>query len=187
MTASTVNPQTADTLAFMEALFTQGDTLLIRPVESWIEGGKKKSRVDFTGTQYLKVSEPDVAETTPRTLAIFESIARRSALQKTNTFFGVCPRFGSGGEYDRAWQIRVVRALWADIDNATVEMVIQRIMVAELPRPSIIVSSGNGVHVYWLLDQPYLIDDAGEPPRICLLYTSPSPRDGLLSRMPSSA
>ena len=24
-------------------------------------------------------------------------------------------------------------------------------------------------------------------PRICLLYTSPSPRDGLLSRMPSSA
>ena len=25
------------------------------------------------------------------------------------------------------------------------------------------------------------------PPMICLLYTSPSPRDGLLSRMPSSA
>ena len=24
-------------------------------------------------------------------------------------------------------------------------------------------------------------------PQICLLYTSPSPRDGLLSRMPSSA
>ena len=24
-------------------------------------------------------------------------------------------------------------------------------------------------------------------PKICLLYTSPSPRDGLLSRMPSSA
>ena len=26
-----------------------------------------------------------------------------------------------------------------------------------------------------------------ENPNICLLYTSPSPRDGLLSRMPSSA
>ena len=25
------------------------------------------------------------------------------------------------------------------------------------------------------------------PDRLCLLYTSPSPRDGLLSRMPSSA
>ena len=27
----------------------------------------------------------------------------------------------------------------------------------------------------------------GADPVICLLYTSPSPRDGLLSRMPSSA
>ena len=26
-----------------------------------------------------------------------------------------------------------------------------------------------------------------QPPKHCLLYTSPSPRDGLLSRMPSSA
>ena len=30
-------------------------------------------------------------------------------------------------------------------------------------------------------------DDEIERPYICLLYTSPSPRDGLLSRMPSSA
>ena len=31
-------------------------------------------------------------------------------------------------------------------------------------------------------------DYIGEPvSQICLLYTSPSPRDGLLSRMPSSA
>ena len=30
--------------------------------------------------------------------------------------------------------------------------------------------------------------DAGRKPgQVCLLYTSPSPRDGLLSRMPSSA
>ena len=30
-------------------------------------------------------------------------------------------------------------------------------------------------------------DDREECIKICLLYTSPSPRDGLLSRMPSSA
>ena len=30
-------------------------------------------------------------------------------------------------------------------------------------------------------DPTYIVDD------VCLLYTSPSPRDGLLSRMPSSA
>ena len=30
-------------------------------------------------------------------------------------------------------------------------------------------------------------NEVGELRKICLLYTSPSPRDGLLSRMPSSA
>ena len=47
------------------------------------------------------------------------------------------------------------------------------------------------------LDEPGLfavitVDDTGKTKRLahtdtCLLYTSPSPRDGLLSRMPSSA
>ena len=37
--------------------------------------------------------------------------------------------------------------------------------------------------------KPNVIDspDSNEFPKLCLLYTSPSPRDGLLSRMPSSA
>ena len=30
-------------------------------------------------------------------------------------------------------------------------------------------------------------DSSTDIPQVCLLYTSPSPRDGLLSRMPSSA
>ena len=33
----------------------------------------------------------------------------------------------------------------------------------------------------------YAFAAGGETPALCLLYTSPSPRDGLLSRMPSSA
>ena len=32
----------------------------------------------------------------------------------------------------------------------------------------------------------FIIDKSASP-NLCLLYTSPSPRDGLLSRMPSSA
>ena len=39
-----------------------------------------------------------------------------------------------------------------------------------------VIKIDEGVHLNW--PSPYLI---------CLLYTSPSPRDGLLSRMPSSA
>ena len=48
---------------------------------------------------------------------------------------------------------------------------------------------GDSVFVYYMLS-----DNAGFSPLVdsalvyfCLLYTSPSPRDGLLSRMPSSA
>ena len=33
----------------------------------------------------------------------------------------------------------------------------------------------------------YLLEESYEYIEACLLYTSPSPRDGLLSRMPSSA
>ena len=34
---------------------------------------------------------------------------------------------------------------------------------------------------------PQILDKKPKPVANCLLYTSPSPRDGLLSRMPSSA
>jgi hypothetical protein len=162
VTTSAIDPQTAETTAFLDALFARGDTVLYRPVETWTECGKKKSRVEYTGTQHLTIL--DAAESW-RAAAILQSIKRRSEREKTNSFFGVCPRFGDDG-FDRAWQIRTVRALWADIDNATVDEVLTRIEAAGLPRPSNTVSSGNGVHVYWLLDTPYLIDDIGDPPKI---------------------
>ena len=38
-----------------------------------------------------------------------------------------------------------------------------------------------------LIDEQVTVKDYLSPPNTCLLYTSPSPRDGLLSRMPSSA
>ena len=56
-------------------------------------------------------------------------------------------------------------------------------------------SDGAGVRLTRVLTQdlqrrldPFLLLDAfGSDDPNCLLYTSPSPRDGLLSRMPSSA
>ena len=38
-----------------------------------------------------------------------------------------------------------------------------------------------------LVDLEAVGPEGSSVPRVCLLYTSPSPRDGLLSRMPSSA
>ena len=54
---------------------------------------------------------------------------------------------------------------------------------------------GIGLVVKSLAENPFIVhrDDPKEPrwavlwTNPCLLYTSPSPRDGLLSRMPSSA
>ena len=41
--------------------------------------------------------------------------------------------------------------------------------------------------IHYLLEDPVQMFRQIAPNGICLLYTSPSPRDGLLSRMPSSA
>ena len=59
------------------------------------------------------------------------------------------------------------------------------------------LSEAHGFDYVWTFDshllwqEPYVIHSAilAETNRVtvCLLYTSPSPRDGLLSRMPSSA
>ena len=49
---------------------------------------------------------------------------------------------------------------------------------------------GGGFSLWLCLEDMFLVHDRylGEAfLYICLLYTSPSPRDGLLSRMPSSA
>ena len=44
--------------------------------------------------------------------------------------------------------------------------------------------SGSGVYTKNLAKE---LTEIGHKVKVCLLYTSPSPRDGLLSRMPSSA
>ena len=50
-------------------------------------------------------------------------------------------------------------------------------------RPTRVLVRGEGVHVWDADGRRYTDLLAG----ICLLYTSPSPRDATLSRMPSSA
>jgi putative DNA primase/helicase len=138
--------------AFLTALFAESDTVLFRPIETWNEGGKKRSRADYRNTCYHK-AVPNVLKVTVRQLL------RIAGQERLNIFFGVCPRAGQKGRFDLAWQIRTVRALWTDIDHVTVEDALIRVEKAGLPAPSIIVNSGNGVHLYWLLDAPYQIDD----------------------------
>ena len=152
-------PHVQTAIRFLQALFDEQDCVLFRPIETWTEGGKKKCEVFYKRTCYRRARPEGLRIIVPQLLAL-------SAKEKANIFFGVCPRRGAYGEYDLAWQVRTVRVLWTDIDHVTVEDARERITKAGLPQPSILVNSGNGVHVYWLLETPYLIDDAGDPPAV---------------------
>jgi hypothetical protein len=151
------NVETA--VSLLSALFDEQDLVLFRPIETWTDAGRKCSRVDYRNTCYT-VAQPQLLQDTVLQLL------RLAARERLNLFFGVCPRLGDRGRCDLAWQIRTVRALWSDIDHVTVEAARERLAKTKLPPPSIIVNSGNGVHLYWLLDQPYQIDDVGDPPKV---------------------
>jgi len=155
-----------DAVKFLNALFAPGDRILIRPIESWIEGGKKKSQTDYKGTEHVLNGDTDQSghwcPTPDRLASTIEKHVERSANTRANIFFGVCPRHGGDGQYDMAWQIRVIRVLWADVDHCSVGEAIDRCQAAKLPEPSIVVASGNGAHLYWILAEAVLIDDGDQ-------------------------
>lgn len=73
-----------------------------------------------------------------------------------NVYFGVFSRIRKSG---KAEACSTTRALFADFDfkgitlNERLNEVQIRIKNANLPVPSILVNSGNGIHVYWLLKE----------------------------------
>ena len=76
--------------------------------------------------------------------------------KNTNTYFGVSPRAKKQGKEE---YVKQVNCLWADLDckgEKERQERLQKLKNFKLP-PSIIVNSGHGYHVYWLLSQPYLI------------------------------
>lgn len=148
---------------FLMTLFQPGDWVLFRPIEAWTQNGKKDSRVIYQ-LEHSRQCDPEVFQFTIR------SYLRTTPEFRANVFFGVCPRLGGKGEFDLAWQIRTARAVWSDIDHVTVKEALERCTTAKLPTPSIVVNSGNGVHLYWLLDTPYSIDDCDPPPQVVLRF-----------------
>ncbi|MDP8299172.1 MAG: DNA-primase RepB domain-containing protein [Candidatus Tantalella remota] len=72
---------------------------------------------------------------------------------KNELFFGVCPRSKRNGT---ATSIKYLTTFWIDVDDLTIPLE-DRINAVPLP-PSIVVSSGHGFHVYWLLSDPVQVD-----------------------------
>jgi len=79
-----------------------------------------------------------------------------SYFKDTNVYFGVCPRRERKGKEENVGQLN---SLWIDLDCKTMKeklKALKKLEHFEFP-PSIIVSSGNGLHCYWLLSKPYPI------------------------------
>ena len=130
------------------------DIICLRYIETWVDDGKKQSWVRHRSWPM----RDDL--TSPEGWAYLQDV---SEARLANQFFGVCPRAGLE-HFDLACQIKIVRCIWADLDNCTPDEARQRCKDAGLPPPTIIVCSGNGVHLYWLLEAPVIIDDAYSGP-----------------------
>jgi len=87
---------------------------------------------------------------------LLSHLADDNFFKDTNVYFGVCPRNDRKGKEEN---VKQVNCLWADLDcrdEKERQERLQKLKNFKLP-PSIIVNSGHGYHVYWLLSQPYLI------------------------------
>lgn len=174
----------SEAVDFLTAIFSPGDLVLLRPVESWTDSnGKLQSRVVHNEIQYARLGARVPGGGWQFVRPQLETLVRRvnaiGERERANMFFGVCPRFGGNGEFDWAWQIRTVRCLWADLDAISPEQALAKVDSSNLPKPSIVIRSGNGVHLYWKLDSPVLLDDyESDPLPIGVEYGEPNPETG---------
>ncbi len=67
------------TASFLAALFEESDTVLYRPIEIWIEDGKKRSLTDYRNTLY-RPAVPGTIRSTMRRASGASSSVSASAL-----------------------------------------------------------------------------------------------------------
>lgn len=88
-------------------------------------------------------------------VAALEEMLALSAKDNSGIFFGVLPRRAKGG--GTAEDVLPGRVVWADLDTKDYAGGIDELRkrVEQFPiKPSIVVWSGHGVHLYWLLREP---------------------------------
>jgi hypothetical protein len=90
---------------FLCALFAESDSILFRPIETWVEGGKKCSRVDYRNTCYCRGSPGSFQ-------SALLPLLRCADQERLNLFFAVCPRSGNSGRYDLGIKAQTL-ATWA--------------------------------------------------------------------------
>jgi hypothetical protein len=69
-----------------------------------------------------------------------------------DVYVGINPRKFSGGTTDK--DVLLARVIVADLEKVDVEAALDRVALTALPEPHLVVVSGHGVHLYWILDEP---------------------------------
>ncbi|MCA9167404.1 MAG: hypothetical protein KDB23_07030 [Planctomycetales bacterium] len=91
-------------------------------------------------------------------VAKFEQIRRVNESQQCEIFVGVNPRNQRRGDKDA---VVVVRSIWVDLDNINLDTA-RNDWQPLVPEPTVIVSSGSGIHAYWKLSEPFVISDRSD-------------------------
>lgn len=128
-----VETQKAQILDLVGTLFEPADRLEVRLPNAG--GGCDRSPIF--------IDARDVGEIVTRIIA--DNLGGRHA------FFSVCPRSRDAGGADA---VALARFQWADFDDRLLMEALEAVKAAGLPMPTLVVQSGRGCHVYWLLDQP---------------------------------
>jgi hypothetical protein len=126
--------------SFLGSLFQPGELIEIRAITS--PAGRKAGRV----IRQFWCSPKELVE---------RHNELRHINQSANLYFGVNPRHVASGVKS---SVAVTRCVWADLDHITREEAAKRWRPI-LPEPSIVVNSGAGIHLYWVLANDHAVDD----------------------------
>lgn len=119
---------------YVHTLFEPSDVLEVRAIETWQGKQKKQSRL------------VDRAWLSPEKLvASYDYFAELNRTQLANIYIGVHPRTARFTD-----RVETIRCVWADIDGELPEVIVPRLPPV-LPPPSMVVASGTGTHLYWML------------------------------------
>ena len=107
---------------------------------------------------YLEIREIDHEGSVKQHFLKSQDISKYKPPLDVNVYFGVYSRNKKSG---KSKYCNTTRVLWVDFDRGMKELTKEKkvskvqniIKTAGLPKPSLMISSGNGIHAYWLLKE----------------------------------
>ena len=71
---------------------------------------------------------------------------------RLNVYCSANPRNRLGGT--KSEDVALARSIFADLEHVSLEQAVERIEKSRLPKPTMTVNSGHGIHLYWRLVEP---------------------------------